>query len=372
MRLMVSAGATGGGINPALAVLQALGEKSEQIMWVGSVGGMEADLVGRAGFPFTAIPAAGIHGVGLKVVAALWKLTRGFFAARKLIRDFKPDVLFFTGGYVAIPTGLAGLKIPTLICLPDIEPGLALKVLSRFTDHIVVPAEESRAYFSKRKRVTVVGYPTRPDMTVWEREAAFEAFDLSPDKPTLMVTGGSLGALSINQALVKILPELLTRMQIVHLTGKLTWPEVEAARETLPNELLANYRAYPYLYDRMGAAFSAADLVVSRAGASILGELPMFGVPAILVPYPHAWRYQKINADYLAKRGGAVVLKDEDLNEKLGASILDLMGDESKRGAMKTAMEALANPRAAASIADLLRQLAYKRSQPTMRGGAHD
>jgi undecaprenyldiphospho-muramoylpentapeptide beta-N-acetylglucosaminyltransferase len=370
MRLMVSAGATGGGINPALAVLQALGEKSEQILWVGSEGGMEADLVNRAGVPFTAIPAGGIHGVGLKAVAALWKLARGFFAARKLIRAFKPDVLFFTGGYVAIPTGLAGLNIPTLLCLPDIEPGLALRVLSRFADQIVVPAEESRAYFPKQKKITVVGYPTRPDMKVWEREAAFKAFDLSPEKPTLTVTGGSLGARSINDALMDILPELLPKMQVVHLTGKLTWPEVEAAREALPDELLVNYRAYPYLYERMGAAFSVADVVVSRAGASILGELPLFGVPAILVPYPHAWRYQKINADYLANRGGALVLKDEDLNEKLGPWILDLMGNESKRRAMKTALEALANPGAASTIANYLRQLALKHTQPSIRGDA--
>ncbi len=145
MRLIVSAGATGGGINPALAVLQALGEKPESVLWIGSVGGMEADLVNRAGIPYRAIPAGGVHGVGLKVVWSLVQLTRGYFAARKLIREFQPEVLFFTGGYVAIPTGLAGRNIPTLLCLPDIEPGLALKVLSRFADHIAVPAEESKA-----------------------------------------------------------------------------------------------------------------------------------------------------------------------------------------------------------------------------------
>jgi UDP-N-acetylglucosamine--N-acetylmuramyl-(pentapeptide) pyrophosphoryl-undecaprenol N-acetylglucosamine transferase len=351
-------------------VLQALGEKPERILWVGSIGGMEADLVGRVGVPFEAIPAAGIHGVGLKAISALWQLTRGFFAARSLIRKFKPDVLFFTGGYVAIPTGLAGLKIPTLLCLPDIEPGLALKVLSRFADHIAVPAEESRRYFPKRKRITVVGYPTRPDMTVWDRQAAFKAFDLSPDKPTLTVTGGSLGARSINQALVSILPDLLPKMQVLHLTGKLTWPEVEAARDALPKDLAANYRAYPYLHDRMGAAFSIADLVVSRAGASILGELPIFGCPAILVPYPHAWRYQKVNADHLARRGGAVVLRDEDLKKSLLPMILELMHNEPKRSKMQAAMGAMANPGAASAIAALLRDLARGHPNPTKRGGA--
>ena len=370
MRLMVSAGATGGGINPALAVLQALGEDPQLLLWVGSEGGMETDMVGRAGIPFKAIPAAGVHGVGLKAIKSLWRLTRGFFAARRLIRDFKPDVLFFTGGYVAVPTGLAGLKVPTLICLPDIEPGLALKVLSRFADQIAVPAEESKTYFRKGKRITVTGYPIRTELRTWDRQTAFQVFDLSPHKPTLMVTGGSLGARSINQAIINILPDLLSEMQIVHLTGNLTWLEVEAAVQDLPKELAANYRPYPYLHDRMGAAFTVADLVVSRAGASILGELPTYGAPAILVPYPHAWRYQKVNADYLVNRQAAVVLADEDLKAKLLVQVRDLMHNESKRGLMQAAMQGLANPNAAKTIASLLREMASPNSQPTIQGGA--
>ena len=331
---------------------------------------MEADLVNRAGIPYRAIPAGGVHGVGLKAVWGLVQLTRGYFAARRLIREFQPEVLFFTGGYVAIPTGLAGRKIPTLLCLPDIEPGLALKVLSRFADHIAVPAEESKAYFPRRKRITVAGYPTRPDLNVWDRKDAFDAFGLSPEKPTLLVTGGSLGARSINQALVSVLPDLLPEMQVVHLTGKLTWPEVEAAYKDLPAELSVNYQPFPYLYERMGAAFTVADLVVSRAGASILGELPIFGAPAVLVPYPYAWRYQKVNADYLVRQNAAVVLRDEDLETDLLAVVQELMHNKPKRSQMQSSMQSLANPQSALSIANILRELASQYPRPTKQGGS--
>jgi UDP-N-acetylglucosamine--N-acetylmuramyl-(pentapeptide) pyrophosphoryl-undecaprenol N-acetylglucosamine transferase len=358
MRLIVSAGATGGGINPALAVLQALADKPEEVLWVGSIGGIENDLVDRAGVPFTAIPAAGLHGVGLKIFKNSWQLLRGYFAARKLIREFKPDVLFFTGGFVAIPIGLAGRKIPIVLCVPDIEPAMALKTLARFADRIAVPTPDSLGYFSKDKEVTVVGYPTRPELKVWDRMEAFAQFELSPEKPTLLVTGGSLGALSINRAMISILPELLREMQVIHLTGNRTWPEVEAAMSDLPDDLAKNYRAYPFLYEAMGAAFTAADLVVSRAGASVIGELPHYRLPAILVPYPYAWRYQKINAEYLSSKNAAVIVRDEDLSVELLPMINTLLSDDQKRKEMQSAMQSLATPHAAAQIGELLVELA--------------
>jgi UDP-N-acetylglucosamine--N-acetylmuramyl-(pentapeptide) pyrophosphoryl-undecaprenol N-acetylglucosamine transferase len=356
---MVCAGATGGGVYPALAALQALGDEADEFLWVGSENGMEAELVARAGIPFQAIPAAGVHGVGLRNLPGnLWKIVRGFMAARRVIKEFRPDVLFFTGGYVAIPMGLAGRKVPTLLYVPDIEPGLALRVISRFADRIAVTAERSRDYFAKNAPVTVSGYPTRADLKMMEKAKARQIFDLSPDLPTVLVFGGSKGARSINQALMAALPILLKEMQIVHISGTFTWPEVKAAQESLPEEMAARYRAYPYLHEEMGAALAAADLVVSRAGASALGEYPLFGLAAILVPYPYAWRYQKVNAGYLEQRGGAVILKDEDLADKLSPTLRSLMSSEDERERMKSAMRAMAQPKAANKIADLLRGLA--------------
>ena len=319
---------------------------------------MEADLVKRTGISFTAIPAGQVHGVGLRALIGIFQLARGLFAARKIIRVFKPDALLLTGGFVAVPAALAGRRLPTLVCVPDIEPGLALRLVSRLADHIAVPVEDSKAYFPTVKNIHVTGYPTRPDLTAWEPAQAYREFGLSPDKPTLLVTGGSRGARSINQAVTNALPDLLDDMQIIHITGTLTWQEEEAKRQTLPPRLAASYRAFDYLHEQMGAALTIADLVVTRAGASILGDLPAFSLPAVLVPYPHAWRYQKVNADYLAQQSAAVVLKDEDLGDELSATIQDLMHNKFKLSQMKSAMQSLARPEAASIIAGILKQAA--------------
>jgi len=320
---------------------------------------MEADLVTRAGINYTTIPAAGVHGVGLKALPGnLARLVRGFGAARKVLNEFNPNVMFFTGGYVAGPVALAGRKIPTAIYVPDIEPGFALKLLAWFADCIAVTAEDSRAYFSQKGCVVVTGYPIRTALTKWDKANAYQVFDFSPDLPTLLVTGGSLGALSINRALTAALPELLPEMQIVHLTGAHTWDQFEDVPGSLPLELQPRYKAYPYLHEEMGAAFSIADLVVSRAGASSIGEYPHFGIPAILVPYPHAWRYQKVNADYLANRGAAITIEDEVLPQKLSLLVLEIIRDSERRTQMRQKMLSLANDGAASDIAELLTSLA--------------
>jgi UDP-N-acetylglucosamine--N-acetylmuramyl-(pentapeptide) pyrophosphoryl-undecaprenol N-acetylglucosamine transferase len=269
--------------------------------------------------------------------------------------------MLFTGGYVAAPVALAGRSVPSVLYVPDIEPGLALKTLARFADAIAVTTEDSKAYFSDKKRVEVTGYPVRSDLKGWKREDAFQALELSPQEPVLLVFGGSKGARSINQAVVGCLPELLEDVQVIHISGHLDWEVVEAVRRDLPPRFQERYRAYPYLHERMGAAFTVADLVVSRAGASILGEFPSFGLPAILVPYPHAWRYQKVNAAYLADRGAAVVIDDEKLSEKLLSKVRALLADDQWRKEMSANMSALTRPQAAESIGRLLREVGRKK-----------
>jgi len=332
-----------------------------EALWVGAEGGMEQDLVKRAGVSFEAIPAAGVHGVNLRALPGnVLKLSRGYRQAGRLLRRFHPDVLFFTGGYVAVPVALAGRAIPSLLYVPDIEPGLALKTLARFADHIALTAEESRLFFpaANRHRVTVTGYPVRKDLTDWSLEEARRELNLSPDLPTLLVFGGSKGARSINQALMGALPQLLEQMQVVHVSGQLDWPDVQAFRNQLDDRRASHYRAFAYLHERMGAALRAADLALSRAGAATLGEFPAFGLPALLVPYPHAWRYQKVNALHLVEQGAAVMVHDEALEGKLLSVVRDLMGDSSKLERMRRAMHSLAHPDAAKSIASLLFDLA--------------
>lgn len=327
---------------------------------------MEADLVERAGVPFEAIPAAGVHGVGWrKTPGNLWQLWRGYRQARQLLGRFRPDVLFFTGGYVAVPVALAARassarRLPIALFVPDIEPGLALKTLARFADRIAVSVEDSRAYFGRR-HVTVTGYPARAELAAWDRQAALRTLDLRADLPVLLVLGGSSGARSLNRALLAGLPTLLAEMQIVHVSGRLDWPEVEAARATLAPELAARYRPYPYLHAELGAAFTVAGLALSRAGASTLGELPLFGLPAVLVPYPYAWRYQKVNAGFLARHGAAQVVDDQDLLTQLIPVVQGLMRDPARRESMRQAMHSLCRAGAAGSIAGLLHNLADDR-----------
>jgi UDP-N-acetylglucosamine--N-acetylmuramyl-(pentapeptide) pyrophosphoryl-undecaprenol N-acetylglucosamine transferase len=319
---------------------------------------MEEELVKRAGIPYRSIPAAGVHGVGLRALPGnVAKLIRGALASRHILREFKPDVLFFTGGFVAAPMAVAGTNVPTVLYVPDIEPGLALKFLARFADVVTVTAADSRNYLPHPERFILTGYPLRADLSNWSREKAIQHFELDASIPTLLITGGSKGARSINMAVMKHLTELLDVAQIIHITGSLDLPVVEKTAQELPAQLKSRYHVMPYLHE-MGAALAAADLVLSRAGASILGEYPLFGLPSVLVPYPYAWRYQKVNADYLAEHNAAVILKDELLNEKLSSVLKDLLLNKNKREAMRAAVKKLSHPNAATVIAGQLIKLA--------------
>lgn len=360
---------------PALAVLQALEEIAEtsqppfevQTLWVGGINGMEVDLVKREGINFEGIPAAGVHGVGVSALPGnLLQLSKGYQASRKILSHYQPDVLFFTGGYVAVPMATAGRSVPSLLYVPDIEPGLALKTLARFADRIAVTADESRAYFSDDRKVLVSGYPTRPDLLDWTKEDAREALGLAGDKPVLLVFGGSKGARSINRALLSVINQLLEEMEIVHITGLLDWEEVRQAATALPAELAPGYHAFPYLHRRMGAALRAADLVLSRAGASTLGEFPAFALPAILVPYPHAWRYQRVNAEYLAQHGAALVIEDQDLLDQILSQVRALMRDRERLERMRQEMGSLARLDAAEKIAYQLLEMGAGTRQERM------
>jgi undecaprenyldiphospho-muramoylpentapeptide beta-N-acetylglucosaminyltransferase len=358
---LICAGGTGGGVYPALAVHKALKVAcpEAQTLWVGGEGGMEAGLVERAGVPFKAIPAAGLHGVGLgRLPGNLAALARGVSAAQAILAQFQPDVLFFTGGYVAGPMALAGRKIPSLVYVPDIEPGMALKLLARFASRITVTAEESRKYFSPKAEMVVTGYPVRPELAKWTREAGRKKLGLTTNLPVLLVTGGSKGAHSLNMAVLEHLAHLLEEMEVIHISGELDWELVDAIRHEMPRKLSQRYHATSYLHDEMGAALAAADLVVSRAGASALGEYPMFGLPAILVPYPHAWRYQQVNAETLARHGAALVIEDAKLKSGLYLTVEKLLETPEKLEKMREAMSVLHTPEAAAKIAGQLLELA--------------
>jgi UDP-N-acetylglucosamine:LPS N-acetylglucosamine transferase len=232
---------------------------------------------------------------------------------------------------------------------------LAIKAIARFSDCIAMTAAESKTFFRYHHNLVVSGYPTRPDMSGWTRQSARQHFGLSNDKPVLFIFGGSKGALSINKATFAILPSLLDLAQVLHVTGEAHIDEALLVREKL--ESPQDYHPCAYLHEDMGAAFTAANLAVCRAGASTLGELPLFGLPAIVVPYPYAWRYQKVNADYLVKNGGALLLKDESLNTDLLSSIKSLLQSPDRLTEMEGCLRSIAAPQAAQILANTLRGL---------------
>ena len=327
--------------------------------YVGGEGGVEEQLVRRAGVRFVGIPAGGLHGLKPWLAAQnLIKLIRGWRAAYQLGRRERPAALFVTGGYASVPVALSAwaLRVPVLVYLPDIEPGLAVRAIAQLATRVAVTVEDARARLPGHK-VIVTGYPVRDEFHGLERERARQALGLLQDEPVLLVMGGSSGARRINHTLGGVLERVLERVQVVHLSGKLDWPWVEERRERLPQSMRARYHAYPYLHE-MGPALAAADLAVCRAGASTLGELPFFGLPAVLVPYPYAWRYQRVNADWLVDRGAAVRLDDERLEDELWPTVRRLVDGQGVLASMAEQMRTLARPHAAEQLAAELLSLA--------------
>ncbi len=332
-------------------------------------GSVEEELAARAGVPFEAIESGQVRGMAPWVAARnLLKAGRGVRQATRLLARFQPDVVFVTGGFVAGPVVLSAWRagVPVFIYLPDVEPGLAIRRMSRFARSVGVTFPEVARWFPDKAVVT--GYPVRQEILALagQRDEARRRLGLLADMPTLLVFGGSRGARSINQALAAALPALLPHCQVLHISGTLDWPAVEAQAQRLPDgdsdelqlNLRARYHAYPYLHDEMPLALAAADLVVARAGASTLGEFPALGLASILAPYPYSGQHQEVNADYLAQRGAAIKLPDAQLNAQLASTVLSLLHNPAQLATMSQAAHLLAQPAAAEAIGRELRRLA--------------
>ncbi|RMF51325.1 MAG: UDP-N-acetylglucosamine--N-acetylmuramyl-(pentapeptide) pyrophosphoryl-undecaprenol N-acetylglucosamine transferase [Chloroflexota bacterium] len=363
--LFIAAGGTGGGIYPALSVVEALRARAPQLAlyFIGSKAGIENALVPRQGWAgFHSVQSGALHGVGrLKQLGSSLKIAMGTWQAWRLASRYRPRALFLTGGWATFPTALGcWLRgVPILVYVPDIEPALGVRVISRFARLVLTPVPESAAYFRRGVRVEAVGYPLRRALLSADRLTAQARFQLDPERQTLLVFGGSLGARSLNNALSAILPELLADgLQVLHISGQADWEAVQARRAALDSAAQARYHAFAYLHDEMGLALAAADLVVCRAGASVLGELTHFALPSILVPYPHAWRYQKVNADWLVARGAALRLDDAHLMSHLLPTVRALLSDPGRLEAMRQAARRAAVPNAAQRIAERLLELA--------------
>ena len=332
--------------------------EERELHFVGAVGGMERKLVLESALDFAGyheVYAGPLHGVNpLSAIVSLVKLGAGTIQSLVKLWQIRPRVILLTGGWANLPIALAArvLGIPIVIFLPDIEPGLTIKVLQRFAYTIAITIEASARHLPAGKSV-LTGYPLQENRLSATREKALERFQLDESRKTLLVFGGSRGARSINVALGASLGRLLADgLQILHITGELDWKR--ALHDAGEWKDHPDYHPFAYLHDDMGLAFAAADLVLCRAGASALAELPLFALPAILVPYPYAWRYQKVNADYLSERGAAIRLDDEDLSERLYDEIERLIHNKARLREMKERSRVLANPDGAAALARLL------------------
>jgi len=386
-RLVVSGGGTGGHVYPALAVLEVFLRakpadsplptlRRADLLWVGSQGGMEEELVTRVGLDFVGLAAGGLRGVAPTTAARhAAQIARGVGRARGILSRFQPSAVLVTGGYASVSVALAARSrgIPVLIYLPDIVPGQAIRFLGRFAARIAVTSEESYRFFPRHKAV-VTGYPVRPEIFTLTEEQARQALGLDADASTLLVFGGSRGARSINKALVAGLRDLLPVCQVLHVSGRLDADWVAGVAKSLPQELRARYHHYAYL-DDMPSALVAADLAVARAGAATLGEFPAAQLPAIMVPYPYSGQHQEPNANYMATHGAAVVLPDAALQQELVSTVLDLLTDEETLAAMRESSRALARPDAAEAIARQLWALAGRRAThpgPQSAAGAEE
>ncbi|MBN1581350.1 MAG: undecaprenyldiphospho-muramoylpentapeptide beta-N-acetylglucosaminyltransferase [Anaerolineae bacterium] len=367
MRILISGGGTGGHVYPALVVADALKTiyKDAQILYVGSSDGMEKEIVARTDLLYRAVDAGQVRGMSpwtlFKNLGRLWQ---GYRQGHNLLVEWPADAILVTGGYVTVPMALAAWRrhIPVMIYLPDLEPGWAIRFMSRFADRIAVSFDEVSAWFPKHK-VWTSGYPVRTALFDANRNSGYETLGLNPGIKTLLVFGGSRGARSINRAVGTILHDLLARYQVIHVSGQLDWVWIDEKRRELAPELQKRYRAYPYLHDELPAAFAVADLVVARAGAATLAEWPAVGLPSILVPYPYSGQHQQKNADFMVAHGAAVCVNDSELETQLKSVIDGLLEDELALQKMGERARALFRPDAARKLASELVRLAHLREE---------
>lgn len=338
MKLVIAGGGTGGHIYPAVAVVEQMkkADPGLEVVFVGTRRGLETGIVPSLGYKVRFIvarplPSRRSPAIVIAAIEALVGLVQSLF----ILAVERPGVVVGTGGYASGPVVVAAslVSIPTLVIEPNVIPGRTTMLLAGLVDRVVLGFQESVRYFRKGTNLRVTGVPARPGLLVPTREDGIRRFGLDPARKTVMVFGGSRGAHSINKAFVEAASVLQKEagLQFIIQTGESDYQWVTGALGGID----LSYRAYPYI-DDIGYAYRASNLVVCRAGASTLTELAAFGLPSILVPYPHATlSHQDENARLAAKAGAAVVIRDSELNgDVLARTIIALVNDPSRMETM--------------------------------------
>ena len=364
MKVLFAGGGTGGHLYPAVAMAGELKKllPDVEISFAGTTGGIEATEVPRLGFRLHLIPVRGLKRGRLLAnllanIGVLADFARALGRAVSLVHRESPDVVVGTGGFVSAPLLLAAQLMgkKTLIQEQNAFPGVTTKLLAMLASEVHLSFEEARRFLPKTRRIFVSGNPAR-SFELLEASLARSRFGLHEDRPTLLVFGGSRGARSINNAVLLRLGEITASANLVWQTGALDFERLKGVVSPSPYLWIA-----PYIED-MGAAYSAADLVLCRAGASSLAELTNLGKPSVLVPYPYATGdHQRHNARAFLANAAAIVVDDNHLGEEVSsATILELLHDAERLKNMGAASRKLAHPHASCQLAQRIISLAKK------------
>ncbi|RYL95483.1 undecaprenyldiphospho-muramoylpentapeptide beta-N-acetylglucosaminyltransferase [Sporolactobacillus sp. THM7-4] len=365
MRVLFSGGGTGGHIYPAMAVINHLKKTNPdtEFLYVGAKNGLEKNIVSREGIPFESLNITGFkRKLSFENVKTVVRFLRGVSRSKKLIKDFRPDVIVGTGGYVCGPVVYAGarLGIPTIINEQNSVPGLTNKFLSRYVNKIAICLEAARSCFPKEK-VVLTGNPRASEVITGNASRGRASLGLSERRKTVLIVGGSRGARPINEAVLEILGELKTRnYQVVYVTGEVHYDKVIRQAKSAGNP--ENVKIVPFIH-QMPDVLAATDLTICRAGATSIAELTALGVPSVLIPSPYVTNnHQEKNARAIAANGAAKVLPENEMDgQKLLAIIDELINNPAALRNMHEAALKHGKPNAADEFGQLIVKLADRR-----------
>jgi len=342
MKVLIAAGGTGGHINPGIAIANKIKkeEKDAQILFVGTNKGIEKDLVPKAGYKLKLIRSAGISKkINIQNIKNISQIFLGMKDANKLIKEFKPDIVIGTGGYVSAPVlfSASQKKIPTLLHESNAFPGKTVRFLSSKVDKVLVGFKETKNRLPKAKETVLTGNPTKMNninFTIQEKQEIIKQINLNPDKAIVLVFGGSQGAKKINDAMLEILLKNKERdYQIVFVPGPKQYENTkeELIKNNIDIDKISGVKVLPYIYN-MEQIMNVADLLVCRSGAMTITEISVTGVPSILIPFPFAAEnHQEYNAKVLESISASKMILDKDLNSNiLETTINELINDKNK------------------------------------------
>jgi len=381
LKILLTGGGTGGHIQPILAVvaeLRKIGDMRKiefQFLHIGSVPANEKDAIEAANIEYDHVLTGKIRRyISLQNLVDFFKIPLGVLQAYFKVRKFRPDVVFGKGGFASFPAVVAAgwLKIPVIIHESDTSAGMANRKLAKYASVVALGFARARGCFPDSK-VVVTGNPVRPEILTGRKDKAFDEFNFDGTKPIIFITGGSLGAQTLNRVTVGALTKLLEKYDVIHQSGKVNLEDTlgrlrlvfgrNRLKQQGENYYLKglNYRLRPYLKDEMADAYAAADLVVARAGASNITEIAALSKPSILVPLPmSASRGEQIgNAGLFAKKGAAKVILNQNFTaESFIDTVEELFGSPDKLTSMGSLAHSFYKPEAAEKIAEEIFNLA--------------